>query len=186
MKKIIPISLTFILLLGLFSSCKKDELPNVPIYEPGEMLFGSASGKKAGHDWQASGIGLRQNDSIDFWTVSLGTVSKEGFSRENITLSFITPTPGLYKIAQEQSDNVLTSRYFTLQDDGDVLEDSYLVDQSSVFNQARITKVDTVNKVLEGIFTASYEIRDPENKINPNNPNRITFSDVSFSVQVIR
>ena len=186
MKKTIPISLTFVLLLGLFSSCKNDELPNVPIYEPGEMLFGSASGKKAGHDWLASGIALSHTDSDKFWGIVIGTESKEGFLREEITLGFISTNLGLYQVAQERANTELTSSYFTFQDDGDVLEDIYDVDEGSLLNIARITKVDTLTKVIEGVFTATYKIRDPQDKINPNNPDQVTFSDVSFSVQIFR
>ena len=186
MKKTIPISLTFILLLGLFSSCKKDELSNVPIYEPGEMLFGSASGKKAGHDWQASGIAFTNSDDDNFWGILFATRSKEGFLRESIGLGFITSKPGLYKIAKEYTNGVLISDYITSQDDGDVVEDVYDLDESSFSNIARIIKVDTLAKVIEGVFTATYKIRDPQDKINPNNPDQVTFSDVSFSVQIIR
>ena len=186
MKKTIPISLTFILLLGLFASCKKDELPDVPIYEPGEMLFGSASGKKAGYNWQASGIALSHTNSNEFWGAVLATRSKEGFLREEITLGFINTNLGLYPVAQERTDMELTSSYFTFQDDGDVLEDIYDVDEGSLLNIARITKVDTLTKVIEGIFTATYKIRDPQDKVNPNNPDQVTFSDISFSVEIIR
>ena len=186
MKKTTPISLTFVLLIGLFASCKKDELPNVPIYEPGEMLFGSASGKKAGHDWQASGIGLSHTNSTEFWGAVLATRSKEGFLREEITLGFISTNLGLYQVAQERTNAELTSSYFTFQDDGDVIEDIYDVDEDSPLNIARIIKVDTLAKVIEGVFTATYKIRDPQDKVNPNNPDQVTFSDVSFSVQIIR
>ena len=185
MKKITSISLTFILLIGLFASCKKDELPDVPIYEPGEMLFGSASGKKAGHDWQASGIGISHPDS-SYWGIILATRSEEGFLRETIGLGFITATPGLYKIARRHGKDITNSDYITSQDDGDVIEDVYDVDEGSPLNIARITKVDTLAKVIEGVFTATYKIRDPQDKVNPNNPDQVTFSDVSFSVQIIR
>ena len=186
MKKTIPISLTFVLLIGLFASCKKDELPDVPIYEPGEMLFGSASGKKAGHDWQASGIGLSHTNSDELWGINIGTESEEGFLRETLVLSFITARPGQYKIAQEHANGSLVSYYITSQDDGDVVEDIYDLDESSFSNIARIIKVDTLAKVIEGVFTVTYKIRDPQDKVNPNNPDQVTFSDVSFSVQIFR
>ena len=188
MKKAL-ILLTLLTLLSSFIflalSCQKEELSTIPIYEAGEMLFGSATGKKAHLDWEASGIGLSHTNSNEFWGILLGT-SEDGFSRENLVLGFISATPGNYRIAREHSPGVITSFYLTLQDDGDVLEDSYLVDESVLSNVARITKIDTVENLIEGIFTATFEIRDPEKKVNPNNPDRLTFSDVSFSVQIFQ
>ena len=187
MKKISISSWPVLLVSSLFlllSSCKKEELQNIPLYESGEMTFGRASGKKAHLDWIASGIGVKQSDSL-FWAVRLGTVSKEGFLRESLTLGFIPLATGQYSIAQEYKDDFLTSSYNTSQDDGDVGEDYYLLDEYASTNIAQITKVDTIENKIEGIFTATFEIRDVEKKVNPDNPNRVTFSDVSFSVEIL-
>ena len=185
-KKFYPLCWLYIIVIGMMvlsSSCQKEEL-DIPIYEPGSMLFGSASGKKAHLDWNASGLALRNRDGKPIWGILFGTQSSEGFLRESLSLGSIPYGTGTYELAREPKDGFLTSTYGTSQDDGDVGEDNYLLDESASGNTAHITKLDTIEKIIEGVFTASFQIADPSQKVNPNNPDKVTFSEVSFSVQI--
>ena len=75
------------------------------------------------------------------------------------------------------------SSYSTIQDDGDVLEDSYAVDESKE-NFLNITKMDTIENKVEGVFTINMMRKTQRDKVNPQNPEEVTFSDVEFSLTI--
>jgi len=190
MKIVSTITIQVFFIIGsilILSSCEKGSLLPIPIYEAGDQVYGFASGKKQTWDWEASGAGAKYTDDYGktFWGVSMATYSKDGFIRESLRLDFIPFQKGEYDITHNFKESLLSSTYGTFRDDGDVLEDFYLVDETALTNKAQITRIDTTTNIIEGLFTVTMKIKDPEQKVNAINPDRVTFSDVSFSVQIL-
>ena len=172
----------------LWSGCKDDdqsEMP-IPIYQPGAMGLGGAEGKKNQWDWKASGFGGELVANGDtFYVLSLATFSEADELRERLVLSYMPTATGTYSIAANHQNQYVTASYVTLTDGGDITEDFYNLDKTAV-NEITINKIDTLEKIIEGVFTINMQIDDPANKINEINPDDVIFSNVAFSVTIIQ
>ncbi len=174
-----------IFLLALFSGCHKESF-DIKIYYPGSMTYGKASAAKEDKDWVASGIALRHDDKPnEFIGITLGTVSEEGFRRESIVFYKIPIARGEYMIKGNSPiyDGFVSAHYAILADDGDLLEDSY-VPSENLNNHLIITEIDTISNFLRGTFNVTFELVNPDERTNPQNPERITFSNGIFEVQI--
>ena len=92
---------------------------------------------------------------------------------------------GIHEIGNvnDLNDGLVGVSYGTLR--GDVVEDHYIMDETAPDNRIEVTFVDTVEMRIEGTFTVSFDIQDPEKKRNPNNPDRVKFTNGHFNVQII-
>ena len=197
----------FLLLLvssGLFclASCKKDSpepiIPPVkppdtpavyvPIHQPGDTVnFGAGYAKKLTADWSAEAFS-RVMTFVDTNLVSVSflTYSKIdlGAQREHLAFAFIPKASiGQAFLLKSMTSTTLKpgyvdATYSTWRLDGDVIEDRYNLDETATDNYFKVTKADWAKKRVEGIFTASFKIREP--RVNPLNPKQVKFSGGRF------
>ncbi|HFA48810.1 MAG TPA: hypothetical protein ENJ95_07320 [Bacteroidetes bacterium] len=170
-------------LLGLFFlSCSKEDRI-IPIYEPGPMTFGWVEAKKNGVEFLASCTAIANDQPpLEYFAIRFTTETEEGFAREQVTLNDIEYNPKTHSFGpyDERYDSVVGASYSTVTDDGDVLEDVYIWDGSAGDNSITITTVDTLNNIVKGNFTVSFVIKPGREKRNPDNPDKVTFSDAEF------
>ncbi|MEL6867932.1 MAG: hypothetical protein AAFP19_26140 [Bacteroidota bacterium] len=159
-------------------------IDSVPIYTPGEMRYGFAIGKKASQDWQAAGIAIPHNNNQPYWALHFDTFTKEGFWRESLSIGYI-PNRGAFDIFPLDDQIPVSATYTTLSEDGDVIEDRYAVNEIMEGNHITIRTLDTLAHKISGVFTVSMEIVDPAAKQNPANPDKVTFSNVVFEVDIL-
>ena len=177
--------LFLICLLGY--SCTKEDV--VPIFQPGPMTYGWAKGHKNGNSFTASGEARKHYDRPnEYFGIIFETYSTEGFKREDIVLSAIAYSTFEYMVSGKTPGvgetivaGIAGGFYGTSTDDGDVGEDYYIVDESPN-NKLTITELDTINNIVKGRFHVEF-IHDPnDSKTNPNNPDKVVFSDMEFEV----
>lgn len=194
--KNIGISLIFICLCGL--SCSKEEKipdpqPYIPIFEPGPMTYGWASGFKNGKEFNASGEARRSSDRPeDHFGFTFYTYGTEGELREEFSFGVISYSIYEYlisgetpKVGEPIEDGMAGGFYALFADDGDVLEDIYVANES-IANMLWLTKIDTVNNIIKGFFNVKFQIDPRWPKVNPNNPDVMYFTDVKFEVSFSR
>ncbi len=152
------------------------------------MTYGWATAKKSGVDFKGSGTALVHGDRPDeYFGIVVDTyVGIDSFylERENFIFNEIKYEAGEYTIAGKPNqlyDGFVGSSYFTLSDDGDVLEDVYILDESKT-NTLTIISVDTAANLVIGTFDVSYKIDPDRGKTNPNNPDKVRFSEGEFEV----
>lgn len=176
-------NLIFLLAFWCFTGCKKEE---VSIFYPGEMTYGKMSGNKNGKDWVASSSAQFHDNNSSFFGIGASTFSKEGFLRESLVLNKIPLSTGYFKISGTTNnvfDGFVGAVYHTSEDDGDVSEDSYEVDENATNNFVEITLLDTIINKVEGNLEVSFKIATLGGKRNPNNPDKIKFSNCKFEVK---
>jgi len=86
------------------------------------------------------------------------------------------------------STKVVESSYYTLQDDGDVIKDTYSVLNSpKEKNKLTITKLDLTNKYIEGEFDATFLLKRDENgnKIYKDSADTLRFKSVKFQASIV-
>ncbi|HMQ48960.1 MAG TPA: hypothetical protein PKA00_15925 [Saprospiraceae bacterium] len=177
----------FFIVLSL-SACQKDKY-EIPIFEPGPMTYGWAEAKKGNRDWLASAgaywTGIEPNR---FVALGIGTETEEGFIRENLIFGGLLFKESYYPVVstlENSSNYVARVSYGIFDDDGDVLGDYYELDESK-YNWISITAVDSLNNKISGSFQVSFKIATPGGKNNPRNPDKVTFSDGAFEVEIFR
>jgi hypothetical protein len=176
-----------ILLISLILfSCKKEEF--VPIFQPGSMTYGRTEAFKNKKEWIASTI-AQENDWLE-GTVSVhaSTYNEQGLLRESLSISEIPLKEGIYPLeVTRKNDGAIGAAYHTWADDGDVLEDSYMLDKKASDNYLEIILVDTIARKIAGKFTASFKIDTSLYgiKANPLNPDKVKFSNGMFEAEII-
>jgi len=183
MKKVIAFSFFFFFLA---IACKKE--PIVPIYFPGDQEFGQASALKNNKAWEASVFAVEEDWSVGTVSILMETFSEggsgQGSLREILGFNEVPVKTGIHEIGNNNdlNDGLVGVSYGTSEASGDVGEDFYIMDETAPDNRIEVTFLDTVEMRIEGIFTVSFDIQDPEKKLNPLNPDRVKFSNGTFSV----
>ena len=210
MKKIYPflIILPFI----LFFSCEKDEptvpLPVEPAQEEDTIALRPFKYTAPTSDygfvnaiwqdsfrWEAGGVAQAQDwhstHPDDYFTLQFVTAEPFGeflLKRQDLYLTEIPLRKrGSYRISGSHwdlDDGLVGGSFFTVTDDGDVLEDSYIVDENSPDNELAITEVDTVEQIYWGTFTVSFEISTQGGKRNPDNPDKFKIRNAEFWAKI--
>ena len=181
---------------SLFVGCQKEiEYPHGPIYEPGPQTFGWSTSEKNGLSFESSGYAIKSPELGDeLFAVHFVTYTDWGAQRELISMG-----PFEYKL--ERKDDVVenitkddleqsiklkqvTASYGTLADDGDVLEDSYVIDERGD-NWATITAIDTIDGevVIRGAYNLHFKFKNNRDKVNEANPDHVRFTDGVFEVR---
>lgn len=186
------------LLIGasLFVSCQKDiEYPQGPIYEAGPQTFGWSTSEKNGLPFESSGQAVKSPElGEELFAVQFFTYTDWGAMREIIVIG-----PFEYKV--ERKDDVVenitkddleqsiklkqvTASYGTSSDDGDVQEDTYVIDGRGD-NWVAITAIDTVDEevVIRGAYNLHFKFANNRDKKNAANPDHVRFTDGVFEVR---
>jgi hypothetical protein len=184
--------------VSFFVSCQKDiEYPQGPIYEAGPQTFGWSTSEKNGLPFESSAhADAVQSSELgdELFAVHFVTYTDWGAQRELISMG-----PFEYKL--EKKDNVVenidfddiegiinskqvTASYGTSADDGDVAEDSYVIDERGD-NWATITAIDTIDGevVIRGEYNLHFKFKNNRDKKNAANPDHIRFTDGVFEVR---
>ena len=145
-------------LLLFIISCNDDDIPlPVPIYLPGPMEFGYVEMEKNGQYMKASGLGYNAKVLVDSNLVgaTFFTYDEFGNIRENGGFGFFPFKAGQYVMPYDEYSKIEYQGYITMYDHS-TLEDRY--DMNAEFhNVVTITKVDTLEDVLQGTYTTFLE-----------------------------
>lgn len=172
---IFTISLSF-----LICCCNKDD----------EHLldWSKITAQKNGELWTTQAAALIHNiENVQQLSISANVKNEYGELREEL---FIGNNPfelGKHKLSRRNDlskiDNSYSS-YTTFSDDGDVVEDRFIVFDNE-FNYINFTTIDTVNMKLSGSFKVTF-IRDVNDPIdNASLPDTIRFIDGEFCIKIM-
>lgn len=75
-----------------------------------------------------------------------------------------------------------TAGFYTMTIDGDVLEDTYRIDESQ-HNYVDVTKLDTITNKVSGYFELHFVVQQP--KEGTQNSNEVYFKNGSFEVDIV-
>lgn len=157
----------------------------VPIYNPCDTTTGAAVGNKLNTPWKASVFCNKQSiNGVLHYTLRFETCTVYGgFQRESLSIG-----PFLNKDAKgghplQSADEPVEPGHFmagysTLIDDGNLVEDIYVLDTTSRKNYLKIEKWDIIHNRAEGILSIALDIKEP--RINAKNPKHVAFSAVRF------
>lgn len=178
----------------IFAGCEEDNPePFVPIFMAGPQTDGKAAAFKNGHLWEASAYGKKEDWSEGTISIIITTYEDEEglILREMLSFDEIPLQKGMYLLdhtSQEDfNDGEVGASYGTLEDDGDVVEDFYKLDKTAKNNLLEVTFVDTVAGEMKGSFTASF-VKQPSvnpNRPNTRNPDKVKFSEGTFTVKIL-
>jgi len=149
------------------------------------MEYGWVLAEKNGEEFSAS-IYAEKGKEPPFdnhFALRLSTQVMDGSLRELISffkIEYVEPKTYLFGPESEPFNGKVSTNYYTLRGDGDVLGDIYLLDESAPDNVFTITEVDTFTNVVKGTFTVSYIIDPNREKKDPANPDKLKFTDGVF------
>lgn len=163
-----------IILLICLSSCDKDK------FEP-DYSGGKATAIMNGDMWvgQGRGFGNVHDIGFDFY---FDIYNNFGHLRENLSFQKIPKIVGEYALHNSNKDSLPRCTYYTLSDDGDVLDDIYRVVESESESTITVHSYDESKRLLKGEFRVKLYI-DPERQ-NSTNPDTIIFENGKFEVKI--
>lgn len=178
MKQIILISLLLFIL-----SCRKDDMP---IYSPGNMEHGSVSACRNGKNWEASGAAYRYAERDSIFQLSGTTYTYDGIPREGWGISEIPLQIGSYSVYRYPFVGGFigkpTAGFYIITSDGDVLEDTYRIDEDCN-NYVKVTALDTVANKVAGCFELHFVVQQP--KSGEQNSEEVCFKKGTFEVDIV-
>lgn len=169
----------FFVFIGLFSfafSCYNHSLEQEGPY------WGKFSSTKNGEYWTGRPRGIQQDQLL---TILADRYNQAGLLRESIAIRRIPMSPGDYKIPFTDTLNIHntpTASYYTLQDDGDVIEGVYYV-QPNVANFVSIQSIN--NGVYKGTFGITLIILPSRKAAYPYLPDTVKFSNGQFETKIL-
>lgn len=175
MYKIINIIIIVITITIMFFTCCN---------KTGDEYGGTAIALKNGTAWKADCIAGYSNQFPDELYILMHTFSKEGFLRENLHIGRIIPAIGIYTIEKAITDStsIVQNNYYssfaTVIDDGDVLDDFFVVLESAE-NFLEITHIDLNKKIIQGKFNVNYILSD-----TVPSPDTIHFTGGEFRINI--
>jgi len=175
----------YIIALCLIASCKKEEqLIPLPDFHPGPMDTGEVQALRNGEFWQATAYARYHSGDSSFIGISFTTFSDQGFNREDFSCNEIPLMTGQYLIKGSYSDiydGYIGAVYGIAEDDGDLLNPPYFPEAGSE-GRLELTRVDLVNKEIEGKFTrVTFRASSPD----PRFPDRVVFQDGTFKAKIV-
>lgn len=178
MRKILLFSLSLFLFF-----CKKDTEEDINLYHTLDHEIVATAQKSIGGkdvaNWKALGRALISSKVAKPEDIILlvGTVSEEGFTREDIGITLPIKT-GLFKFNRTLNSPSPYAGYGIWASDGHVLDASYDCDTTLSF--IKVIQLDTVKKVMSGEFELHF------NSFNPGNgyPKTTIFKNGKFDVKI--
>jgi hypothetical protein len=182
MKKIISI----LALLGVLSSCKKDDSIKLTKFFAGPQDTGWATATRYGDTWEATAFARRNQDGENYIGIDFQTFTEDGILRETSAFNEIPLEIGKYQIKGQIGDTYdgfVGSGFALIGGDGDVVGPYYFHDDSSV-GFLELTMVDTVLKRVAGKFDKA-EFIIKEEGWEDRYPTKIKFEDGEFEMDII-
>ncbi|WP_338769309.1 hypothetical protein WAF17_09575 [Bernardetia sp. ABR2-2B] len=182
MKKQITFLLTTLCIL--MSSCSKEEV------RLNRNYWGEVQVLKNGETWKPFIYATTDVKNSEVIYVEMGYYSKQGISKEVLTLSQISKRIGFNSIIsdkvgtdiQDENNIINYSSYYSLIADGDVICSSYQVDDSvEVAGYVNVTKYDAESGILEGTFEVTL-VKD--RSCEENAPDTLRFTEGVFYTRV--
>lgn len=144
--------------------------------------WGRVSADKNGGEWKGEIKGTEQDDLLG---LTIDRLTSEGYLREDLFIDRIPMTVGVHVIPRTDTlrkYQFVTARYFTLQDDGDVIEGMYYVDPAA-------NNFVEIKSIRRGVFRGNFQIRlliDPLRKATyPHLPDTISFTNGEFKTKIL-
>lgn len=166
-------------MLLTLTACKKEDLTQ------GGPYWGTVTAKKNGQDWSGKIRGTQQNDLLG---LIIDKHNSEGDLREDLYFDRIPQFIGVYNVPKTDTlrkYDFVTSGYFTLQDDGDVIEGVYYVCPCAT----NFVNIQSVNQPPFGVYKGTFGITfvvEPSSKTrHPYLPDTIVFSNGQFETKIL-
>jgi len=166
--------------ISLLLSCNNDneKLPDLS----------KITSKKNGQLWETNAVAFITNrGSVSKVSIPSTVRNEFGYEREYLHFGYIPLQLGSHNLVSFLPNSMVDtiySSYTTLSDDGDVVEDRFVV-FSGELNYIYFTTIDTINMKLCGNFQVAF-IRDINDPIdNPNLPDTICFTEGRFCLEMI-
>lgn len=190
-KKIDMRNIIYLLLLLTFSftnnSCDKEENNKPEIPEWAE--WSKITALKNGEIWAAGAIArIDERHNKDSVTIQIYVHDQAGYLREGLTVGYVPIKVGLFTVYRMNhnytDDTKITATYTTISDDGDVVEDRFVVLESQN-NYIEIKQADLTNMEMSGNLQITF-IRDSLDTIdNPSLGDTIFFTDGVFRLKIV-
>lgn len=163
----------------IFLSCNKDEeqLPN----------WSKIISKKNGQVWETQAVAfITKMERAPKVSIPATVTNETGYRREVLQFGYIPLELGYHQLLRRVPNSMIDtiySSYTTLSNDGDVVEDRFVVYDGEE-NFIDITTIDTVGLKLCGNFQVTF-IRDINDPIdNTSLPDTIRFTEGEFYLKI--
>jgi len=167
----------------VFYACEDDEPSvfgtDITAFKNGAFWTGQIYGGKT----QGINGKLCELPTVD---IAINKFNNAGFWRESLVFGKIYPIIGTYTLEITQAcdvDTLAGANYYTLQDDGDVLGDTYEVLESED-NFIAITAVNDAQTAISGTFQVTFVLDDSRPKVIPSAPDTVRFTNGEFFTRI--
>lgn len=180
-------SIIYLLLLGalLLISCDKED----PRASNGHIFA-----LKNGTEWNSSEVffGIQELENTMFpygFQLNASFVDNNGVVREALSLQTFLPIMDRQEVMEQwnisnfENNNLLIPNIITILDEGDVSGSRYAIDPSVNTNFIQITKIDSANNMIYGIFDLSMVIVRRSSS-QPNIPESIQLKNGRFNAKL--
>ncbi len=156
--------LIFVLFTALLVGCHKES--NSGLY------WGEANALKNGIPWSPKPFAAFEPEKWgeDYIDVGLRIFDGDDFLREELSFLKIPMEVGVYNIEPVRLNNVSTSvgsSYYTFQDDGHILGDTFVVDTTVIENKVEVLSFNKSEGKIEIKFSATYVISQRQTNESP-------------------
>jgi|SRR5690606_29552198 len=168
---------SIIILSIIVSSCDKTD---------NDFSKGKATALRNGELWTGQGRGSVNNFGIGVNFV-FEVFNKNGELRQVLGFSKIPTNSEKYILRNTNTqlpDSISGCHFTTISDDGDVVEDRYLIYESEDESYVTVLNYDETSRRLKGEFKLKFYIDPKRPKSNPINPDTIVFTNGQFEVLI--
>lgn len=123
----------------------------------------------------------------DGFDLVLDHLDEYGSPTESFYIYKIPKKKGKYEVVRTMptvNDGLIGAKYFTISNEGDVLDDVYVVDETSTGNFIEITSFNEVKNEVAGKFSVKMKIDSNEVKQNPSSPDSFSIEKGEFNVKI--
>jgi hypothetical protein len=178
--RIFKFILFLLVVISIFIRCERIKPePRVPEWSKAIALRNS-------QQWEAYAVARVNKKRSHLVSIPANIYNDMGFWRESLGLAFIHFKTGkyvLYRHLLNQDTLRIYASYATISDDGDVVEDRFVVWEEEN-NFVEIESIDTVNMIMRGRFQVTF-IRDPRDYVtNPGLPDTMRFTNGFFNLKI--
>lgn len=159
---------------------------SVRIFYHKDTTYGKVQGLKNCTAWAADAFFYHSTGdpvTLYFLSFSEGGYLREGFAFSNLPYGKVQKYQLIHYTQTPANESQKRNHYSLLADIGDVGEDDYFVDPTKLDScYLDIVRFDTIENVVEGSFSAYYNIKQP--KYNPKNNDSLHFHQCKFTARL--